>query len=148
MFKSCLKFPVSAEQQSQRRRPEMAAAAPAPRWERRLPAAYKGSTSTEGGTAARNTYFSLRAAFSTSFAFSNLHTNSTYRISFPSRKVKRRRQSDRRAQQAMANQEPIPRAPRRTERMDPEPPQALGDHMVPLASRMRGSTSNHSGTSQ
>lgn len=140
MFKSYLKFPVSAEQQSQRRRPEMAAAAPVPLWGRRLPAAYKGSTSTEGGTAARNTYFSLQAAFSTSFAFSNLHMNSTYRISFPSRKGKRRRRSDGRAQRAMANQEPIPRAPC----TDPELPQAPG---TTRCHRPPGSPTNHSGTS-
>lgn len=121
MFKSCLKFPVSAEQQSQRRRPEMAAAAPVPLWGRRLPAAYKGSTSTEGGTAARNTYFSLRAAFSTLFAFSNLHTNSTYRISFPSRKGERRRRSDGRAQ-------PTQSQPQEHRAQTPSCPKPWGPH--------------------
>lgn len=71
MFKLYLKFPGTAEKQSQRQRPEMAEAPLTLLWGRHLSAAYKSATSKRGRHSCQE-YFSLWAALSTSFAFSKL----------------------------------------------------------------------------
>lgn len=75
MFKLYLKFPGTAEKQSQRERPEVAEAPLGLLWGRRLSAATEVPHPNQGGTAARSTDFSLWAALSTSFASSNLAQN-------------------------------------------------------------------------
>lgn len=69
MFKLYLKFPGTAEKQSQRQRPEMAEAPLMLLWGRHLSAAYKSATSKRGRHSCQE-YFSLWTALSTSFAFS------------------------------------------------------------------------------